>query len=277
MRRHAFPQGVRSPIPYWNSHEKKLLIVAFLCAVSAMGCFGSDSQGWSGESQGPCSAQSFHLERHRMVEEQIRKRGVSSPAVLEALRAVPRHCFVPAAFREEAYDDHPLPIGMGQTISQPYIVALMTELLDLEPDDRVLEIGTGSGYQAAVLSRIVKEVYTVEIIPELAREASRRLSELGYDNIHIRVGDGNEGWAEHAPYDAVIVTAAAPRVPPALIGQLSKGGRMCIPVGAGAFTQNLVLVTKDTQGVVSTRPVIPVAFVPLKERHDYKEKKPRLE
>jgi len=277
VRRHVLPHGARSLSPYWNSLERRLLIVALLGGVSAMGCFGFDPQGWSGESEGPCSAQAFRLERHRMVEEQIRTRGVSSPSVLEALRTVPRHCFVPAAFRAEAYDDHPLPIGMGQTISQPYIVGLMTELLDLSPDDRVLEIGTGSGYQAAVLSRIVKEVYTVEIIPELAKEASRRLSELGYDNIHIRVGDGNEGWAEHAPYNAVIVTAAAPRVPPALIAQLSKGGRMCIPVGAGTFVQNLVVVTKDMQGVISTRPVIPVAFVPLKEGHGQEKKKGPLE
>ncbi|MGC8875387.1 MAG: protein-L-isoaspartate(D-aspartate) O-methyltransferase, partial [Chloroflexia bacterium] len=152
-----------------------------------------------------------------MVESQIARRGISHPGVLRAMERVPRHRFVPPEYRSQAYADYPLPIGYGQTISQPYIVALMTQLLDPKPTDRVLEIGTGCGYQAAVLAEIVREVYTVEIIPELAEQAARRLAELGYTNVFTRQGDGYYGWPEHAPYDGIIVTAAAPEVPPPLI------------------------------------------------------------
>lgn len=187
--------------------------------------------------------------------------------VLEAMRTVPRHRFVKPALRDRAYANRPLPIGYGQTISQPYIVAVMTDLLDLEADDAVLEIGTGSGYQAAILAQIVRRVYSVEIIPELAAEARARLRRLGYDNIETRVGDGYYGWKAHAPFDAIVVTAAAGHVPPPLLEQLKPGGRMVIPVGSAFLTQQLVLVRKDADGHVHTRQVLPVAFVPLTGKH----------
>ena len=186
-----------------------------------------------------------------------------SARVLGALAAVPRHCFVPAAQRDWAYADMPLPIGRGQTISQPFIVALMTELLELEPDAVVLEIGAGSGYQTAVLARLARWVYSVERIPELAESADRRLRELGYDNVTVRTADGGQGWEEHAPFDGVIVTAAAADIPPALVRQLKPGGRLVVPVGPPGYTQDLRLLRKDKQGVVQSRSVLPVVFVPL--------------
>ena len=186
-----------------------------------------------------------------------------SQRVLEAMAAVPRHCFVPAERRAWAYADMPLPIGRGQTISQPFIVALMTELLELEPDAVVLEIGAGSGYQTAVLARLAQWVYSVERIPELAEAADRRLRELGYDNVTIRAADGGQGWEEYAPFDGVIVTAAAAEVPPALVRQLKPGGRLVVPVGLPGYTQDLRLLRKDEQGVVRGRSVLPVVFVPL--------------
>ena len=188
---------------------------------------------------------------------------VLSERVLGALKAVPRHCFVPVERREWAYADMPLPIGRGQTISQPFIVALMTELLELEPDAVVLEIGTGSGYQTAVLARLAQWVYSVERIPELAEAAARRLRELGYDNATVRAGDGGQGWEEHAPFDAVIVTAAAADIPPALVQQLKPGGRLVVPVGSPGYTQDLRLLRKDERGMVGDRSVLPVVFVPL--------------
>lgn len=198
-----------------------------------------------------------------MVAGQIEARGVKKEAVLEAMREVPRHLFVPADQLGAAYADAPLPIGYGQTISQPYVVALMTELLDLKPGDKVLEIGTGSGYQAAVLSELTPCVYTIEIIPELARQAAERLQKLGYRTIEPRQGDGYHGWKEHAPFDAIIVTAAAGHVPPPLIEQLKPGGRIVIPIGGVYETQNLVVVTKDLDGRLRTRSVLPVTFVPM--------------
>ncbi len=186
-----------------------------------------------------------------------------SERVLEALAAVPRHRFVPAAQRDWAYADMPLPIGRGQTISQPFIVALMTELLELEPDAVVLEVGTGSGYQTAVLARLARWVYSVERIPELAETAAERLRELGYDNVTIRAADGGQGWEEHAPFDAVIVTAAAAEIPPALARQLKPGGRLVVPVGPVGHTQDLRLLRKDAQGMMHGRSVLPVVFVPL--------------
>lgn len=196
-----------------------------------------------------------------MVEEQIAGRGVEDAAVLDALRQVPRHLFIPEYVRDQAYEDHPLPIGEGQTISQPYIVALMTQLADLGPDDKVLEIGTGSGYQAAVLSRLAGEVYSIEILEPLGRRASATLRRLGYDNVHVRVGDGYGGWPEEAPFDAILVTAAAPdQVPPPLEEQLKVGGRMVIPVGK--YFQDLVVLTRTEKGKVR-RSVIPVRFVPM--------------
>ncbi len=187
--------------------------------------------------------------------------------VLEILGRLPRHEFVPSEYRDYAYQNRPLPIGHGQTISQPYIVALMSDLLEVGPDSKVLEIGTGSAYQAAVLAELVAEVYTVEIIPELGNPARERLARLGFDNVHVRVGDGYHGWEEQAPFDGIMVTAAASHVPPPLVRQLRPGARMVIPVGGAFTTQHLLLVTKSADGEVRTRQILPVAFVPLTGRH----------
>ena len=184
-------------------------------------------------------------------------------AVLEAMRSVPRHAFVPEEVRAEAYEDRPLPIGYGQTISQPFIVALMTDLLDVEPDDKVLEIGTGSGYQAAVLSPLAAEVRPIEIVPELGERASATLNELGFANVETRVADGYYGWPEEAPFDAIVVTAAASQIPPPLVEQLKPGGRMVVPVGGPFMAQQLVLIEKGTTGEISTRQILPVQFVPF--------------
>lgn len=202
-------------------------------------------------------------ERHRMVERQIEQRGVSDEAVLSAMRSVPRHEFVPPDLSDRAYADSPLPIGHGQTISQPYIVGFMTEKLELAPGDRVLEIGTGSGYQAAILGAMGVEVVTIEIIGPLAEQAAGLLERLGYDNITAIHGDGYYGFEGLAPYDAIIVTAAAQHVPPPLIEQLKPGQRMMIPVGRAGWTQNLLLVTKTDDGQTRTRNLMSVAFVPL--------------
>lgn len=190
------------------------------------------------------------------------RRELSAP-VWRALAAVPRHRFVSEEQRDWAYADMPLPIGRGQTISQPYIVALMTELLEPTAEAVILEIGTGSGYQTAVLACLVRQVYSVERIPELATAAGRRLGELGFHNVSIRTGDGSQGWEEQAPFDGIMVTAAAAEVPPALVRQLKPGGRLVIPVGLPHRTQDLRLLRKDQQGVLSSRSVLPVAFVPL--------------
>ena len=200
--------------------------------------------------------------RDAMVDLIVR-RGVADPATLAALRAVPRHEFVDPALRNDAYADHPLPIGHGQTISQPYIVAYMTELLRPRPGLRVLEVGTGSGYQAAVLAAAGCDVYSVEIVERLASVARERLHRLGYGSVRVRVADGYGGWPDAAPFDAIIVTAAAPRVPPALLEQLAPGGRMVIPTGPTDGTQRLLLVTKDAGGRVASRRLAPVRFVPL--------------
>jgi len=187
--------------------------------------------------------------------------------VITVLSTVPRHAFVPVRERPFAYENRPLPIGFGQTISQPYIVAIMTDLLDPKPGDNVLEVGTGSGYQAAVLSRLVAQVYSIEIVEPLAISAKQRLAELGYDNVSVRHGDGYYGWEEHGPFDAIVVTAAAGHVPPPLIAQLKPGGRMVIPVGSRFLTQQLVLITKQMDGSIITRQLLPVVFVPLTGRH----------
>lgn len=200
--------------------------------------------------------------RKKMVQTQIRARGVRNEAVLEAMSRVPRHLFVPEAYARLAYDDSPLPIGKGQTISQPYIVAFMTEALELSPEDRVLEVGTGSGYQAAVLAELVREVYSIEIIPELGNNARERLEALGYKNIQVRVGDGYMGWPGKAPFDAIIVTAAADKIPPPLMEQLKEGGRLCIPVGSTNLVQSLLLLTKK-RGGFDEKKLLPVRFVPL--------------
>jgi protein-L-isoaspartate(D-aspartate) O-methyltransferase len=189
--------------------------------------------------------------------------GAIDPSVLAAMRQVPRHELVPEDVRDAAYANRPLPIGHGQTISQPYIVALMTSLAKPAKDDVVLEVGTGSGYQAAVLARLVAHVYSIEIVEPLAREAAKRLKALGYGNVTVRLGDGYKGWPEHAPFDAIVVTAGASHIPPPLVEQLKPGGRLVIPVGDTLSSQTLMLVEKDREGRVHTRNVLPVRFVPL--------------
>ena len=198
--------------------------------------------------------------RRGMVDRQIRDRGITDAGVLAAMEQVPRHLFVPEAYRAEAYDDKPLPLGWGQTIYQPYIVALMTSLLKLDPDDTVLEIGTGSGYHTAVLSRVARRVYSMEIVQPIALEARGRLARLGYGNVEIRVGDGYQGWPEKAPFDAIILTAAPPYLPQPLIDQLKVGGRMVAPVGE--YFQDLLVITKTADGI-EKRTVIPVRLVPM--------------
>jgi protein-L-isoaspartate(D-aspartate) O-methyltransferase len=190
-----------------------------------------------------------------------------SPRVSEAMRRVPRHRYVPEDEVRHAYKNRPLPIGYGQTISQPYIVALMTDLMQVQEGDRVFELGTGSGYQAAVLGELAAEVYTIEIVEPLAERAAQTLKAQGYENVQVRAGDGYYGWKEHAPFDAIIVTAAASHVPPPLIQQLAPGGRMVIPLGTSFMTQHLMLVEKDEDGRVRTREVLPVMFVPLTGGH----------
>ena len=201
--------------------------------------------------------------RERMVREQIEMRGIRNVELLRALRVTPRHLFIPEAERALAYADHPVPIGFGATISQPYVVAWMTELLDPQNTDRVLEIGTGSGYQAAVLAQLAKNVYTVEIVPELAQSAREVLRDLGYSNVTVRQGDGYRGWPEEAPFDKIIVTAAPPDVPRALLDQLANGGRLVAPVGRD-LDQQLIVVDKDAGGRIHRKRVGDVEFVPLR-------------
>ena len=205
----------------------------------------------------------------KMVERQIRRRGVTDRPVLDAMERVPRHEFVPDRLKDQAYGDFPLSIGCGQTISQPYIVALMSECLALEPGDRVLEIGTGSGYQAAILAEIVAEVYTVEILRPLADEAAERLRRLGYTNVHVQNADGYYGWPEHAPYDAIIVTCAAEHIPSPLVEQLADGGKLVLPVGPPGEYQTLYEVTKVGKEIAQ-RNVTGVLFVPLTGGHQEK-------
>lgn len=202
-------------------------------------------------------------ERIAMVLGQIERREVKDPNVLKAMRVVPRHAFVPVQQEPYAYTDRPLAIGQGQTISQPYIVAFMTEALALDPNSRVLEIGTGSGYQAAVAAEIAREVYTIEIVESLAKTAAKRLKELGYPNVFAKAGDGFYGWPAEAPFDAIIGTAAAKRLPPALIEQLGNGGRMILPVEDESGFQHLILITKDDRGRLERKKVMPVRFVPM--------------
>jgi protein-L-isoaspartate(D-aspartate) O-methyltransferase len=223
------------------------LVVA---AIAAAGC-----------GQRPTTPSDFGLQRQRMVQQQLIARGVKDPRVLAAMEKVPREEFVPPESRPDSYEDGPLPIGYDQTISQPYIVAFMTEQLQLNPTDRVLEIGTGSGYQAAVLAGLVAHVYSIEIIEPLAKSAQATLQRLGCDNVHVKVGDGYKGWPEEAPFDAVIVTCAPDKVPQALVDQLKDGGRMIIPVGE-RFAQELYLLEKKN-GEVKQSVTLPVRFVPM--------------
>ncbi len=204
----------------------------------------------------------YQAERGKMVKNQIEARGITNSLILEAMRKVERHNLVPEAYRKNAYLDRPLPIGEGQTISQPYIVAYMTVLLEPLPNMRVLEIGTGSGYQAAVLAEIVKEVFTVEIVEPLGKRAEKDLRDLGYENIHVKIGDGHQGWPENGPYDAILVTAAAKEIPPPLIEQLKDGGRMIIPIGPSSDRQELILLEK-VNGEIKTTNLLPVRFVPF--------------
>jgi protein-L-isoaspartate(D-aspartate) O-methyltransferase len=224
-----------------------------------------------------CSAQKgdkdfFQAARQQMVTEDIQKRGIDDPRVLQAMLKVERHLFVPEEYRHMAYADRPLPIGEGQTISQPYIVALMTYHLHLQPDDTVLEIGTGSGYQAAVLAELVKEVYSIEIIEELARTAHERLQHLGYTTVWVQSGDGFYGWKEHAPYDAIIVTCAAPTIPEHLVEQLREGGRMIMPLGGEPFYQSLTILTKRA-GKIEKQRITDVVFVPMTGEIEKEERK----
>lgn len=232
-----------------------LLLVAVSALRGVVG-LGSGSQADPEER--------FQRLRMEMVAEQIAGRGVRDEGVLEAMRTIPRHLYVPLSAQSQAYADRPLPIGDGQTISQPYIVAFMTELLDLGPQHTVLEIGTGSGYQAAVLARLARRVYTIEIIPRLAQEAEARLRAMGYTNIVVRAGDGYRGWPEQAPFDRIMVTAAPPEIPEALTAQLKRGGRMVLPVGQrGRIQQLMVLEKSETSDEITGRNVIPVRFVPM--------------
>lgn len=202
-------------------------------------------------------------ERERLVSRFIEPAGVTHPAVLAAMRKVPRHLFVPPDQQSRAYADHPLPIGHEQTISQPSLVAFMTELLQVDRESRVLEIGTGSGYQAAILGELVREVCTIEIVRPLGEAAARLLQRQGYAHVHVRVGDGYQGWPERAPFDAIIVTCAPEKVPPALVAQLKPGGRLCIPVGPTGGTQELLLMVKRRDGTLEQKTVLPVRFVPM--------------
>jgi protein-L-isoaspartate(D-aspartate) O-methyltransferase len=202
----------------------------------------------------------FETMRHSMVEQQVRQRGITRPEVLAAMGQVPRHLFVPETLRPRAYTDQPLELGQGRTVYQPYVVALMTQLLDLEPGDKVLEVGTGTGYHAAVLSRIAREVYSIEIVAPVASQASKRLTVLGYHNVEVRVGDGYQGWPEKAPFDAILLSAAPRQLPKALLDQLRVGGKMVAPVGG--FFQDLQVITKTADGL-EKRTVIPVRLQPM--------------
>jgi protein-L-isoaspartate(D-aspartate) O-methyltransferase len=232
--------------------QRDLLLLASLF-IATLACGSSGTQLQSG-------SRDWQAERVRMVDEQLRARDIRSARVLDAMLKVPRHLFIPESERAQAYRDLPVPIGHGQTISQPYIVAFMTQELNVRADDRVLEIGTGSGYQAAVLSVLAKEVYTIEIVAPLAERARARLMDLGYRNIEVRSGNGYLGWPEHAPYDRIMVTAAPAEVPPALVQQLKNGGLMAIPVGAD--DQELRILRRVPRGV-ETLTRLPVRFVPM--------------
>ena len=228
-----------------------LLHATLLSAALACGSGGAAPQS---------ASRQWDVERVRMIDEQLRARDIHSARVLDAMRKVPRHLFIPESMRALAYEDSPLPIGYGQTISQPYIVAFMTQELKVESDHRVLEIGTGSGYQAAILGVLAREVYTIEIVAPLAERARATLVELGYHNVHVRTGNGYLGWPEYAPYDRIMVTAAPPDVPPALVEQLKIGGLMAIPVGT--ITQELRILRRVSTGVETIR-TLPVMFVPM--------------
>ena len=234
-------------------------IAALLAVLLLMPGCGANSDS---SDAGPSAADpTRQAERDRMVERQIVERGVKDQAVLRAMRRVPRHRFVPVSYAPQAYWDGPLPIGYGQTISQPYVVAFMTEALGLRGDAKVLEIGTGSAYQTAVLAELARDVYSIEIVKPLTERAAATLKELGYTNVTVRVGDGYQGWPEHAPYDAILVTAAPDHLPQPLLDQLAGGGRMILPLGK-KFSQDLTLIRRTPKGYERTK-LLPVAFVPM--------------
>ncbi len=243
------------------------------CFVSAC---GMPTRSFSAEASKPSDDNAYAQQRMEMIREieadvaatrRYTGRTRLSARVLDALRKVPRHEFVPAHLRHRAYQNRPQPIGDGQTISQPYIVALMTDWLEIEEGDVILEVGTGSGYQAAILAELARQVFTIEISDSLGRSATARLERLGYDNVEVRIGDGYRGWLEQAPFDAVIVTAAADEIPPPLIEQLKPGGLLVAPVASGLMAEQLTLLTKDENGDVRTREILPVRFVPLTGDH----------
>lgn len=244
------------PVPDVAAALRVVSAAGFLAIIAGavMGACGPHSPEAS-------SADPFALARAAMVEKQLRGRDIREPRILAAMGKIPRHLFIPGALWTEAYDDHPVPIGQGQTISQPYIVALMTQLVWQGKCRRVLDVGTGSGYQAAVLAELAPEVYSIEILCPLANEARARLARLGYTNIQVRCGDGYQGWVEHAPFDAIIVAAAAPKIPQPLVDQLAPEGRLVIPVGTA--DQDLLLVEKGKDGRVTTRNWGAVRFVPM--------------
>jgi len=231
--------------------QKKLTAIALLVLIFIAGCSYSQDK----------MKESYLNMRMDMVRKQIEARGIRDKNVLDAMKRVERHLFVPAGYEHAAYGDHPLPIGDGQTISQPYIVALMTDKLDLDNKDKVLEVGTGSGYQAAILAEICDSVFSIEIYESLYRTSGTLLKDLGYDNVILKHGDGYEGWSEHSPFDAIIVTCAPTHIPPALEYQLSEGGRMIIPTG-NEYSQELILLIKE-KGQLIQKDVIPVRFVPM--------------
>ncbi len=228
---------------------KKIKILVFILSA-----FAVSSHVWADDP--------YKAKRQRMLERDIKGRGIKDKKVLEVMGSIPRHLYVDEHLKDRAYNDHPLPIDEGQTISQPYVVALMTEALRLKPGDKVLEIGTGSGYQAAVLAEIVKEVYTIEIRKGLSEKAEKRLRDLGYKNIKVKYADGYFGWKEHAPFDAIIITAAANHIPPPLIKQLKEGGRLIIPLGSTVYYQMLTLAEKK-KGELEIEQMTSVAFVPM--------------
>ncbi len=239
--------------------KRNMIIVIF--SIFASVCRPSNDASLPQQQPVQVEQDFFSTKRHQMVKEQIQQRGVKDTLVLRAMRKVPRHLFVPEYLRNEAYQDYPLPIGSGQTISQPYIVAFMTEALRLKGGEKVLEIGTGSGYQAAILAEICSEVYTIEIIPSLGHRAAQLLQQLGYRNVHVEIGDGYRGLPHQAPFDAIIVTAAPDHIPQPLIDQLKPGGRMIIPVGD--LYQELILIRKKSDGKIEQESVLPVRFVPM--------------
>ncbi len=238
---------------------KRFLTIGFLIVIISV-CRTAEDPSFQ-QKKHVTDQDIYTQRRHNMVKEQIGARGIRDKLVLDAMRNVPRHLFVPDYLRDQAYIDSPLPIGEGQTISQPYIVAFMTEALQLKGEEKVLEIGTGSGYQAAVLAEIVKNLYSIEIIPALGKRADEILSKLQYKNIHVEIGDGYRGLPDQAPFDAIMVTAAPEHIPQPLLDQLKTGGRLIIPVGD--LYQELILITKQPDGSIKKKSVLPVRFVPM--------------